>query len=289
MIANRAILASVHLCKLSATSIDEGITSKVLHDNQANGRSGKWSTNLFPNGALDPIKKMDGQIRNYFYEKTLAWGDSNGLRLLPQSLFMAFSEQMTEFKDARTDIVDQFMTDYADHIAAAQRINGSLFRSGSYPAPAVARSKFVFDIGNEPIADSNDFRVNASKEEVDQMKASLERKMARALKSAERDLAERIAGPLAKMVQKLKEKPKGNKKSPMFKDSLITNIREITTEIPDFNVTDNPAFAALHEAMSKSGSVGMLTPAAVRKSPELQEIAIAQGESFLNQLNEVFG
>ncbi len=287
MIENRAILVSVHLTKMSGACIDKKITEQVLHQEYASGSAGKWSTDLFPNGALKPISKVDGDIRKYFIDQTLPWADS-GVRLLPQSRFMEYSNELSNFSVIRDQKVDEFFNNYDYHIREAQRTLGGLFRSEFYPSENAARKKFKFSSDVQPVPSSGDFRTDAPKDEIKAMEESLAAKMERAAELAERDLAERLAVPLAKMVEKLNA-PTEDGKSPIFRDTLITNIRDIVEKIPSFNITGNPAFDALHKSMTSPGAITHFTAGLIRDSPELRKNAAAQAGLFLTQLEDMFG
>lgn len=287
MIAHRAVLASIHLTKMSGHAHDKALTSKILIDAMATASSGKWSTDLWPNGATKPIEKLDGEIRRYFLSQTLPWADS-GVRLLPQSRFMEYSAELNNFADKRRVLVDEFIGNYDTHVRAARVQNGTLFRPECYPDRAVAKDRFKFASDIQPVPSAGDFRVSASADEVAEMEASLAGKIERATRMAERELITRLAEPLAKVIEKLSEDTDPGK-SPIFRDSLITNIREIVDKIPDFNLNDNPVLADLHAKMTSVGSVALTNPELLRQSGELRSLMAQQANGFLNQLNDIFG
>jgi hypothetical protein len=287
MIETRAILVSVHLAKMSGARIDKRITERVKTQEYATGKAGKWSTDLFPNGALEPINAIDGEIRKYFLKQTLPWADS-GVRLLPQSRFFDYSNELSNFDILRQQKVDQFFLHYDDHVREAQSKLQGLFRSELYPSEPVARKKFVFTSDVQPVPSSGDFRTDAPKAEMKAMEESLAAKMERAAELAERDLAERLVTPLAKLVEKLNA-PTKDGKSPVFRDTLLTNIRDIVAKIPAFNVTGNPAFDDLHRSMTQPGALSHFTAGMIRDVPELRKNAAEQAGLFLTKLEDMFG
>jgi len=288
MIDKQAVLTSVHLTLLSSSRIDKTITQRVLNNAGASGNAGHWKTALFPNGALDPVSKFDGTIGAYNRKMTLPWSDK-GTRILPQAKFMEYTDQMSELSERRAQLVDEFMDKYDDFVDEVRRSSQGIFRDDFYLPKEVARTKFSMKCDIQPIPGIQDFRVDASKKEVAEMEKALAEKLGRAVESAETDLAERIALPLAKLVEKLSEKPKDGKKDVIFHDTLFSNISEIVREIPAFNITGNPAFEELHRKMSAPGAIANLNAEIVRGNPAMKEVATKQATIFLDQLNEVFG
>lgn len=287
MIENRAILVSVHLKKMSSACTDKNVTTQVLRDKFASGNAGKWSTEMFPNGALSPIAKIDGEIRKYVAGETLPWADS-GTRLLPQCKFFDYSNELSNFSTLRNGAINEFFLHYQDHIDEAKRTLGSLFRPELYPNPGAARKKFSFTSDVQPVPTVGDFRTDAPKAELQEMEESLRAKMERAAEIAERGLAERIAGPLTDIFEKLSATGK-NGKPKTFHDSLIGNLRSIVNEIPAFNITGNPKFDELYATMSSAGSLANLPPSVIRETPELRKIAVGQAEQFLAKIEDIFG
>jgi hypothetical protein len=272
---------------MSGACIDKKITERVLNQEYAQGNAGKWSTDLFPNGALKPIAKVDGDIRKYFLEQTLPWADS-GVRLLPQSKFFDYSNELSNFDVVRQQKIDEFFANYDDHIRNAQSTLGNLFRSEFYPSEHAARKKFKFTSDVQPVPSSGDFRTDAPKAELKAMEDSLAAKMERAAELAEKDLAERLAGPLAKLVEKMNAAEAEGKK-PLFRDTLIGNIREIVEKIPAFNITGNPAFDSLHQMMMSPGALTHFTPELLRDNAEARKLASQQASLFINKLEDMFG
>jgi hypothetical protein len=287
-IATRAVLASVHLTALSSAKKDDKITNDVLSTNHATAsKRSKWSTDLWPNGALEPITQLHGQIRRYFTSMTLPWADS-GTRLLPQAKFMEYSTELQQFSDKLDHLVDAFIANYDTHVRAARVQNGAMFRPEFYPTAAVARQRFSFASDIQPVPVIGDFRIAASESEIKEMEASLAAKIERAAKLAEKELVDRITEPLAKIVDKLKNPPEDGKKV-IFRDTLIDNVREIVREIPAYNLSDNPVLTQVATMLQTPGGIATMSPDALRESRELQTLAVSQAESFLGQLQSIFG
>ena len=82
MLNKKAILVTLSLSSFSPRKTDKRVTSQVLNQHSAASDAGKFVKNLLPDEAIEPIKKLDGEIRQFHYNNTVPWCD-DGLRLLP--------------------------------------------------------------------------------------------------------------------------------------------------------------------------------------------------------------
>jgi len=104
----------------------------VLNQHAAASDAGKFVKNLLPDEAIEPIKKLDGEIRQFHYDNTVPWGD-DGLRLLPILRYDPYMEKMRQNRAARETLVQKFLENYQHH-RMSQCHNTPLANSRTLPA-----------------------------------------------------------------------------------------------------------------------------------------------------------
>lgn len=281
MLQDSAILVSLHLAKLSARKTDEATTVETIARKGATGDAGKWQTNLFPAGSLEPIAKLDGEIRRFHYEKTLPWAD-DGNRLLPSRMFQVYSAEMRRFASDRQSRVLDFQQKWPSIVADAQVQLGSLFCPSNYPNQSTVIDKFKFRWDTSPVPGRGDFRIDVPAKEMEAMERSLAEKIEAAETIARNDLVGRITAPLGKIVDRLSD-PDGR-----FRDSLIENLRQIAGSIDVLNITGDSRLAEIAAALNSADSIIHADPKALRSDPTYRSVVLRTAESYLGQLNEVF-
>jgi hypothetical protein len=270
---------SVHLTKFTAKRLDKKATAEVIQNKKASGDAGRWQTNLLPAGAMEKISKLDGEIRRFHYEHTLAWSDS-GARLLPSKKFLDYSTEMRKFKARRETEVCAFVSSYNSHVAEARRTLGDLFDDSNYPSDTTIADKFQFRWDNAPVPASGDFRIDVSQRELEEMEESLNGKLQAAEQAAVNDLLERLSKPLSDMADRLGDP------DAVFRDSLVENLRGIIKVLPDLNITGNKKLLEIADALQKN--VTLFDADQLRSDKQLRGTVAKRVDQHLENLQSLF-
>lgn len=274
-----AILVSLHLSKFTAKRIDRPTTAETIYRKGAAGNAGHWTTNLLPSGAMEPISKLDGEIRRFHYEHTLPWA-TDGDRLLPCRKFSDYGVQMRQFGRERQDRVREFGDNYSGYVSQARSILGALFDDANYPSRDRALDKFKFTWTTAPVPTAGDWRIDTSKEEIAEMEAGLSAKLKAAEEAALGDLVNRLTEPLAKMAEKL------NDPDSTFRDTLVTNLRDVIKIIPDLNITGNARLQKIADAVK--AEVSVFGADTLRTDTTIRATVADKVQEHLNQLQNLF-
>jgi hypothetical protein len=247
MITHKAMLAAVHISVWTATKHDRKISREVADQNGARERAGRYNKQLLMGASkLEDLRSLSGQIRQHFYKVTLPWSDE-GLRLLPSHFLFDLKGKMREFEREFAEGVDSFLTVYPDYIRDARAELGGLFREEDYPAAEKLRDKFSIKLDILPFPAGEDFRVNMSAEEHARMAREIDASANHKLAKGTEELWKRLRQVVSNMVERLNE-PKSR-----FHATLVTNIDDLVSLLPNLNVTGDPEldrFAAeVHERL----------------------------------------
>jgi hypothetical protein len=234
MITNRAMLAAVHISIWTATKHDRKVSRDVANQHGAQERAGRYNKQLLMGAArLEDLRTLAGQIRQHFYKVTLPWSDE-GLRLLPSHFLFDLTARMREFKADFSAGVDQFLEVYPSYIREARAELGSLFREEDYPSVDKLREKFNVNLEILPISTGDDFRVTMSAEEQARIAREIDANVRQRLTKGTDDLWKRLRDVVSHMVDRL------NEPESRFHATLITNIHDLVSLLPQLNVNQDP-------------------------------------------------
>lgn len=280
MLNKKAILVTLSLSSFSPRKTDKRVTNQVLDQHAAASDAGRFIKNLLPDEAIEPIKKLDGEIRQLHYDNTVPWGD-DGLRLLPILRYETYMEKMRQNRAARETLVQKFLENYQCWVEnAPARLHG-LYNPNDYPSRDSVAVKFAFKLQCQPVPDGGDFRVDVATEELDALRRSMDVRVAEAAKLAHQDLCRRMAEPLAAMVERLSQP------DAIFRDSLIGNLREIVALIPALNVTGDSQLEVVRQRVL--AELAHYTPDQLRENKDDRKTAAAKAQAILEQMGGLMG
>jgi hypothetical protein len=228
------MLAAVHISIWTATKHDRKVSRDVANQHGAQERAGRYNKQLLMGAArLEDLRTLAGQIRQHFYKVTLPWSDE-GLRLLPSHFLFDLTARMREFKTDFSAGVDQFLEVYPSYIREARAELGSLFREEDYPSVDKLREKFNVNLEILPISTGDDFRVTMSAEEQARIAREIDANVRQRLTKGTDDLWKRLRDVVSHMVDRL------NEPESRFHATLITNIYDLVSLLPQLNVNQDP-------------------------------------------------
>src|SRR5207237_2084347 len=136
---------------------------------------------------------------------TLPWMD-DGQRILPVTHYTEFTKAMRGFRVKFNDLAENhFLSQLPKWEAMARAMHNGTFRPEDYLSVGKLRDKFSFRVGFDPIPSGDDFRVFITSGDLDAIKADMDARLNQAVQDAQADLWRRLADPLAKMVERLKD------------------------------------------------------------------------------------
>lgn len=217
---NECLVVNLQIGAWSGHRLDKAMTQKVTNDAGAHADAARVNKHLVPKEALAEIVTAMGAIRAYFYDKTLPWKD-NGDRLLTrtaaQQFLVDYSELEQKFKNAVGSFLDE---KYPAAIASAEFRMGDLFDLADYPTKEHLRRKFYTNIDIDAVAQAKDIRLNDNTE-------ALQARVTKAMAG----LWSKLAQPLQHFANVMSDD------KAIFRDSTVSNLREIVEMIPALNFT----------------------------------------------------
>jgi hypothetical protein len=245
-ILNKAILVNLKITIPGNVRQDKTLTDEVIKDKQMENGAGKWVKQRFPDSLLSPFTKLSAEARIAHYKNSLSWTD-DGFRILPILNHFDYMGTMGKYKQKFEELIDShFCKEYDAAVTWAMEKHGPRFEPSHYLGCEFERRKFSFVVSPTPIPSGSDFRINFNKEELEEMQKSVENRVNEATKEANKDLWKRLSIPIKHMIEKLSDA------EAQFKDSLVGNIKDMVSLIPNLNVTDDPDLEAIREDIANS-------------------------------------
>jgi len=279
VITHKAMLAAVHISIWTATKHDRKVSRDVANQHGAQERAGRYNKQLLMGAArLEDLRTLAGQIRQHFYKVTLPWSDE-GLRLLPSHFLFDLTARMREFKSDFSAGVDQFLEVYPSYIREARAELGSLFREEDYPSVDKLREKFNVNLEILPISTGDDFRVTMSAEEQARIAREIDANVRQRLTKGTDDLWKRLRDVVSHMVDRL------NEPESRFHATLITNIHDLVSLLPQLNVNQDPDLERF--AMQIRDRLCSYTAQDLKKDDSLRTFTAVEAAGIVAEMDEV--
>src|SRR6267142_1462705 len=253
-LAERAVLMRLTAVLPGKSRKDRNLTENVKTEHGLGRASGAWIKQRWPDWALAPLEKLVNEARTYHLAVTLPF--DAGIGILPAALIMEYSDRMRDFRSRFDNLRDShFKVKYPEMIEWAKAEHNGTFDASDYPEVEELMASFYFATEPLPVAD--------------------------AMQEAQRELMRRLIDPVKAMAVKLAEQPKEGKASPVFRDTLIENIKTIAGLAPKLNIAGDPQIDVFVSEITK---LTRFEPDTLRKSVQTREDVRREAEATLAKL-----
>lgn len=271
-IASSAVLIDLSISTWTGRKLDKRASQEVVNQNNAAKGVANVSKKLLGDCAeLDAVQKFAANARNIHYAMTTPWSDL-GLRLCTTRAYLGsdtragYEKEMSALQQEFFRLVDLFLQAYDWEIQNAQLKLGSLFNPDEYPTVEALRSKFKFRFAAMPVPEAGDWRLDVGNEAAESLRGQYEKFYGDQLKTAMGDVWQRTYEVLSKMSERLDYGDDANKK--IFRDTLVSNVKDMVTMLNDFNVTNDPVMTKAARDLEQA--LEGVTPEALREDAYLR-------------------
>lgn len=197
---------------------------------------------------LDALRKFAANTRNFVYSSTTAWGDL-GQRAFPMSRFPALHKELDGMKQEFDRLVEQFLGAYEFSRSKAQAKLGNLYNPDEYPSVESLRDKFRFTVAFPPVPEANLF--SGIQDEAEKYLAEeYARIYSSRIEDTMKEVFDRLHDALSHMVERLDYNGEDDKKR-IYK-SLLSNVRDLTVMLKEFNITGDSRLTRLHMELDQA-------------------------------------
>lgn len=248
--------------------------------------------------AITKVSSAFSRYKAFHVENTLPWND-NGWRIIPSTNYLTYVEAARKLDGEIKKEVEHFLKVYPTIREAAKKKLGKAWNENDYPQPSYLRRKWFVQTDYMAIPDKADFRVDIPKAKLQEIFANVEAQVQAGLENATNDLFMRLYTVVIALRDKLKAykvvrtasktgKGKGTKQTENhFRDTAVTNIRDLCELLPRLNITNNPDLVKLAAEVSKT--LGAKEPEALRDDDVMREQTIDQADKILAAMADYVG
>jgi hypothetical protein len=186
---------------------------------------------------------------------------------------------MREFEAGFSSGIDQFLAVYPDYIREARAELGSLFREEDYPSVGKLREKFSVRLEILPVPTGDDFRVTMSTEEQARIAREIDANVRQSLTRGTEDLWKRLRDVVSHMVDRL------NEPESRFHATLVTNISDLVSLLPQLNVNRDPDLERFAEQIRDS--LCNYTAQDLKKHDTLRATTAAEAAGIVAKMDKV--
>jgi hypothetical protein len=254
-LTNSVMVVNLCIASYAGEKVDRKVTREVEERNNTDSHNtGRFTKQIVTKRALKGIKQLAGEARTTHYERTLPWND-NGGRLLSVIGYMDYIAAMGRLSELYQREVVKFMDAYQRGLItdeARTRLKG-LFDINDYPPNDDMRRRFTFDLGFEPLPSSKNWLMDIADNQMAALQAGNEQRVADRIAESVKDAYRRVADVTGKMAERLnayERDPDTNKLTGgKFRDSLVENVRELSSLLPSLNLTNDPVLEDINKQL----------------------------------------
>lgn len=273
----RALLVWLKISTWSARKYDRQISAEVARQHNATEKAGRYNKYLLPadSSTYDDVITKIGAIRQWHYAQTLSWSDE-GWRLLTTANYATYTSEYRQHVRELEPLLDAFGREYDGMVAAAQRVSGSIFNPADYPDWTDVRARFGCSVSFSPVPSAGDVRVDLAADQITEIEKTIVRSQAAAVNAAMQDCWTRLHSVVSKINERLQQP------DAIFRDTLITNARDLCSILPKLNVTNDPQLATMADRVLRELTAH--DPDVLRDTKRVRADVAAKADQILSQM-----
>jgi hypothetical protein len=267
---------------------DKVLTESVKGEHALGKRAGNWIKQKYPDWALEPLEKLMNEARAFHASVTLPF--DAGIGILPAPLVMTYADKMRGFASRFEALRDShFRAKYPEMVEWARVEHNGTFDASDYPPIEEVIEAFYFKTEPLPVPDAAHFE-GTMKSLLGLDAESVNVRVQDAMVEAQKELMRRLIGPVRAMAEKLSEAPKpksgaawkeGDDRPPIFRDTLVGNLKEIASLGPKLNIAGDATIDAFCKEIE---SLTVIEPDTLRKSAVCRSEVAAKAKAIADRM-----
>lgn len=253
-LSERALLVDLDIGTWSAKITDKEVSEEARNRRKAKRASGHFRKNLVARAALTDIGKAMTKLKAVHDRLTLPWS-TNGMRILRSEAYEEWTKEIRWATNEFDQAADALAASFSSVQLQAKDFLGNMYRESDYPTPEFIRSKYYVKTEVMPVPEAGDFRAKLGNREVAILIRDLETRTRERAIEASRTIYEKISKVAEHMQERLTAYTPGlgpytdTVTTGRFKDTLVSNVKELAELIPVLNIGDDPELTRLSERM----------------------------------------
>lgn len=280
-ITNNCMIANLQIGMWQGYRLDKLASREVTDRAAASADAARVNKHLIAKESLRAITAAASALRVHFYNATLPWKD-NGDRILTRAMYIPFIQRHAELKEDFTRAVDEFIdVTYPSEVERASFRMGALFDPSDYPGASELRRKFFVNLDIDPVTEAGDFRVQLGEGQEDAIRSQIEEATTARLGKAMAEVWSRLHDTLSHYAKKVADT------EGVFRNTTVTNLKEIVELLPALNITDDPDLEQVRQDLL--ATIIEYDPEDIRKSTDVRAYSTQEANRILETMGSFMG
>lgn len=283
-LADAGMLVYTKISCWSARKLDRKQTEKTIKGAGATNDAARVNKHLLANAdsLLREVARAGNAIRDYIDNNTLPWDDA-GNRFVSNDKALAMVGELKELEDVFNAAVDAFVAEYPILRAQALQNLGDMANNDDYPQPDVVRGKFSVRVSFSPLATGfGDARVDMSEAQAKAWQAHFEGNVQKQINEALASAYDRLRENLQRYSDRLKVRDDGSGKMEIFRDTMVTSMRDTLALLSSLNVFGDQKLMALVDEVSRD--IASYEPDVLRTNATTVKVVKSSVDDILSRL-----
>lgn len=252
---------------------DSEIESQIEEDSRAEPDSTSFYKKITRCPVFKDYKKMVSRVRRKHYLLTLPWLDG-GIRILPASLLFVYRNEVVAHTHRINEEAERISMRRDEIVEYAKKHLGDLYRESDIPSEGHLKDIFGVSVEYWPMPDVNDWRLQSTKEVLNEMKAKIRAQIAERYDQTVASVYHRLTTALSKLHKALMGK--------RLHASTVEHFNEIVSLLPALNIWENKELERLHQELVRE--IGTLDVDSLRKSEHERTKKAVEVNKILSKL-----
>lgn len=281
-LSEKAMLVKLTMRRANLTRRDTSVEAIV--QSQFDDSSLTVLSRLFKDKSNPIYRIMTATSEVYTYHKdhTLPYIDK-GPRILPNNMYMEYSQQMRSRISKVDALLAKFMPNYATYVQLDINSRGGRAKVDDYPTATEFQTRMGFDLRFQPLPDQRHFLFDLSDADVQNFTQA----MRDAEQAARTDAISRMLQPLQHLVDKL-NRPIGTEGA-IFRDSAVENVAEGLEIARKLMMDSSPELESVIKELDAAVSQYAGNKEWLRESPIVREQAAKKLDDIARQMGAFMG
>lgn len=231
-ITERAMLVSFSTSFWSGKATDDSVDEELTAKHQTEKDVHEYRKRIVKPEDIKAFKGVRSRFRSYLKDKTSPWL-SDGTRVMAAPFYFEVVAAEQKCKAEWEKVLAAFFKKYPEIKAAAKKRMGSLYKEEDFPSMESLKNRFNWEFNVFPIPEAGDWRVDLGKHS-GEVERQIEQKVKEGVAKLTADLWTRLYDVVKKLSEKMKDVDAD------FRDSIIGNVKELISLLPQMNVAQDP-------------------------------------------------
>ena len=274
-LTERAMLVSFATSFWSGKATDDSVEDELTKSHGTEKDVHEYRKRLVKPEDIKAFKGVRSRFRAYLKEKSSPWLN-DGTRVLAAPFYFEIVKKEAEVRAEWDKVLADFFKKYPTIKAVAKKRMGSLYKEDDFPTVESLKKRFDWQFVVTAIPKKEDWRVDLGEKESAAVQKQIEQKVQEAMTKVTADLWDRLYEVVEKFVIKMKNS------DATFRDSIIENIRELVSILPQMNITRDPK---LEKAVTDiQASLCKFNPDELREDPKMRKQAADAADDILKTM-----